>query len=90
MFHESVAHLMRTGKRTTPCSAASSPKLDAGSSRSDFGLPALRRSSPRLRHFKWIDIIDLKERTRLRISSIDLPFTAADIIEADDWLIEQP
>ena len=38
----------------------------------------------------WIDIIALNARVRARASSTVLPLTAADIIEADDWLIEQP
>jgi hypothetical protein len=38
----------------------------------------------------WIDIIALNARDSLRTSSRVLPFTAADIIEAEDWLIEQP
>jgi len=37
-----------------------------------------------------IVIIDLNDRTSRRTSSMGRPFTAADIIEADDWLIEQP
>ena len=32
----------------------------------------------------------LKARVRSWTSSTVLPLTAADIIEADDWLIEQP
>ena len=32
----------------------------------------------------------LKARTVARASATVLPLTAADIIEADDWLIEQP
>ena len=32
----------------------------------------------------------LKALIRARTSSADLPFTAEDIIEAEDWLIEQP
>ena len=32
----------------------------------------------------------LKARMRRRASSTLLPFTAEDIIEAEDWLIEQP
>src|SRR5664279_264041 len=38
----------------------------------------------------WIDIIPLKVRIRSRTSVTGLPLTAADIKEADDWLIEQP
>ena len=32
----------------------------------------------------------LKVRIRSRTSATGLPFTAADMSEADDWLIEQP
>ena len=35
-------------------------------------------------------IIALKAWVRASISATVLPFTAADIIEADDWLMEQP
>jgi len=38
----------------------------------------------------WIDIIALNERMSLRACSTGRPFTAADIIDADDWLMEQP
>ena len=38
----------------------------------------------------WIDIIPLKVRMSWRTSSSDLPLTAADISEAEDWLMEQP
>ena len=38
----------------------------------------------------WIDIIRLKVRIRPRTSGTGFPLTAADINEADDWLIEQP
>ena len=37
-----------------------------------------------------MDIIPLKARNRARASSVDLPLTAADIIDAELWLIEQP
>src|SRR3546814_9115495 len=38
----------------------------------------------------WIDIIPLKDRVSSSTSAIVLPFTADDIIDADDWLMEQP
>ncbi len=38
----------------------------------------------------WIDIICLKVPISSRTSASDLPLTAADMSEADDWLIEQP
>ena len=38
----------------------------------------------------WIDIMALKAWVRSCTSSMVLPLTAADIIEADDWLMEQP
>ena len=40
--------------------------------------------------FSWIDIIDLNARERASTSVRDLPFTAIDIIDAADWLMEQP
>ena len=38
----------------------------------------------------WMDIIPLKVGMRSRASLTGLPLTAADISEADDWLIEHP
>ena len=38
----------------------------------------------------WIDIICLNVPISSRTSASDLPLTAADMSEADDWLIEQP
>ena len=38
----------------------------------------------------WIDIIPLKVPMSRRTSSTGLPLTAADISEAEDWLMEQP
>jgi len=38
----------------------------------------------------WIVIIDLNCRAMSRTSSIGLPLIATDIIDAEDWLIEQP
>ena len=38
----------------------------------------------------WIDIMPLKVEISRRTSSTGLPLTAADISEADDWLMEQP
>ena len=37
-----------------------------------------------------MDIIPLKVAMSSRASATDLPLTAADISEADDWLIEHP
>ena len=37
-----------------------------------------------------MDIIPLNVPISSRASSTDLPLTAADMSEADDWLIEQP
>ena len=37
-----------------------------------------------------MDIMPLKVRIRSRTSATGLPFTAADMSEADDWLMEQP
>ena len=37
-----------------------------------------------------MDIIPLKVRIRSRTSATGLPLTAADISDAEDWLIEQP
>ena len=38
----------------------------------------------------WIDIMPLKVAIRSRTSATGFPFTAADINDADDWLMEQP
>src|SRR3546814_1222707 len=38
----------------------------------------------------WIDIMPLNARVSCSTSAIVLPFTADDIIDADDWLMEQP
>jgi len=85
VFHDRVAHLMRTGNFTTPWRASRSPSFTSMSSPAG---PSLSPSpSSRL---SWIDIMPLKARMSARASSTLLPFTAADIIEADDWLIEQP
>src|SRR5581483_10332096 len=89
VFHDNVAHLMRTGNFTTPCSASRSPSFTFGSGATASpspSAPSVGRSSD----CSWIDIIALKARVRARASSTVLPFTAADIIDADDWLIEQP
>ena len=37
-----------------------------------------------------MDIMPLNVRIRSRTSGTGLPLTAADMSEADDWLIEQP
>lgn len=87
VFQDRVAHLMRTGNFTTPRSASRSPSFVPGSasgSSTSSGSPSESSSA------SWIDIIALNALTSSRASDTDLPFTAADIIEADDWLIEQP
>lgn len=80
VFHDKVAHLMRTGTRATPRRASRSPSFTSATnsaSSSAFG--------------SSIDIIALNARVSARASARVLPFTAADIIDAaDDWLIEQP
>ena len=89
MFHDSVAHLMRTGNFTTPRSASRSPSVAPGSAAS----PDRQRrpsSSAASSSPSWIDIIALNDRERSRTSATVLPLTAADIIEAEDWEIEQP
>ncbi len=55
-------------------------------------IPIAAPSSPLgpSRRCSWIDIIDLNVRMVARISARLLPLTAVDIMEADDWLIEQP
>ena len=55
--------------------------------------PPRHRPSPSpgpSRRCSWIDIIDLNLRIVARVSARLLPLTAVDIIDADDWLIEQP
>ena len=47
-------------------------------------------SSPGCSSMPSIDINDLKRRIRARASPAVLPITAWLIIDADDWLIEQP
>jgi hypothetical protein len=77
---------MRTGNFTTPCSASRSPSFTSGSG---VGV-SVPLPSPPSRRDSWIVISALNARVSARTSSTVLPFTAADIIEADDWLIEQP
>ena len=84
VFQDRVAHLMRTGNFTTPRSASRSPSFTSGSTASSSSA-----SSPSSED-SWIDIIALNARVTARASPTLLPFTAADIIDADDWLIEQP
>src|SRR5205823_5606831 len=83
VFHESVAHLIRTGNLTTPWRASKSPILTSVSAAASSPSAPSRRCS-------WIDIIALNARISDRASSTLLPLTEADIIDADDWLIEQP
>ena len=83
VFQERVAHLMRTGNLTTPRSASRSPSLTSGSRVLELGLVAVERGLVDRHH-------RLEARVTARASSTLLPFTAADIIDADDWLIEQP
>ena len=47
-------------------------------------------SAPSPSRASWTDIIALKVRIRSRTSATVLPFTAADMSDAEDWLIEQP
>jgi hypothetical protein len=86
VFHERVAHLMRTGNFTTPRRASRSPSFTSGAS----GSAAPSSPAAPSRELSWIDIMALKAFDRSRTSSIERPFTAADIIDAADWLIEQP
>ena len=85
VFHDSVAHLMRTRELHDALQRLEVAELDARRPAS-----ARRRRRRRRRARSWIDIIALNARVRSRTSSTVLPFTAADIIDADDWLIEQP
>src|SRR5262249_46352956 len=71
VFHDNVAHLMRTGNFTTPRSASRSPSLMSGST-------SIASPSPPSSADSWIDIIALNARVRARTSSTVLPFTAAD------------
>ena len=89
MFHESVAHLMRTGNFTTPRRASRSPSFTSGASSSASPV-ASSVPLPSSSDDSWIDIIALNALIRSRASATDRPFTAADIIDAADWLIEQP
>ena len=54
VFHDRVAHLMRTGNFTTPRSASRSPSFTSGSSASIERRPPRRRATD-----SWIDIIAL-------------------------------
>ena len=96
VFQLKVAHLMRTGNLTTPWRAASSPRFSRlTSSRSTSTGPAVSSAGPSpepssARVASWIDIMALKVRISRSTSASDLPFTAADMRDAEDWLIEQP
>ncbi len=85
VFQDSVAHLIRTGNLTTPRRASSSPTPPPGRAP-----PPPRPLPSPSRRCSWIDIMALKARMRSRASATVRPLTAAVIIDADDWLIEQP
>src|SRR5664280_510757 len=91
VFQLRVAHLIRTGNLTTPCSAASSPRASmsmASGSGASSGSPPSPAAAGSVA--SWIDIIPLKVAISSRASSTVLTLTAAHISDADDWLIEQP
>ncbi len=89
VFQLRVAHLMRTGNLTTPCSAANSPRastsMTSGSrgSTSTVGEPDPSAATDGSVD-SWMDIMPLKVRISSRTSATALPFTAADMSEADD------
>ena len=76
VFQPSTAHLIRTGNFTTPWRASRSPSEIS--------------SSPGCSSTPSIDIIVLNRRSNPCTSATGLPITAWLIIDADDWLIEQP
>ena len=82
------------GNLTTPCRASRSPSDTSGSpspsAPSSARVVAASPSPGPSRRCSWIDIIDLNVRMVARVSARLLPLTAVDIIDADDWLIEQP
>ena len=90
VFQLSVAHLIRTGNLTTPCSAASSPSASMSMTSGSAASPPPPSAPSDGSVDSWIDIICLKVPISSRTSASDLPLTAADMSEADDWLIEQP
>ena len=79
---------MRTGNLTTPCRAASSPSSARSTGLASAASPSSSVSGSS--EASWIDISPLKVPMSSRTSSSSLPLTAADISEADDWLMEQP
>ena len=87
VFHDRVAHLMRTGNFTTPRSASRSPSFTSASTRlvGVVGRPSPSSAALVDRHHR----LERPGRGRATSSTV-LPLTAADIIDADDWLIEQP
>ena len=86
-----MAHLILTGNFTTPWSAASSPSAPLSTEKmSTSSAPSESFEDSPSSLVSWIDIIDLNVRMRSRASVTDLPFTAADMSDAEDWLIEHP
>ena len=77
---------MRTGNFTTPCRAASSPSASRSIASGSSGSPRRRsEGAPR-----GSIIIALNVLIELAHLAERLPLTAADMSEAEDWLIEQP
>ena len=83
---EDATGSLPSGARS-PRRASRSPSFTSGTSPSGAASPDSPSPS---RLDSWIDIIALNAVVRSAISASVLPFTAADIIDADAWLIEQP